>query len=627
VGTTAAAVERSILGAQPLPEGVRFRVWAPKRRSVSVVLETSKDLHSLQPDGGGYFTGVVPGLPAGALYRYRLDDDGDFPDPCSRYQPTGPHGPSMVVDPGAHRWRDADWPGLTLAGQVFYEMHVGTFTPEGTLDAAARELPELARLGITAVELMPLAEFPGRFNWGYDGVDLYAPAHVYGDYDALKRFVDAAHAARVGVVLDVVYNHLGPDGNYLSAFSDQYFSDRYENEWGDPLNFDGPGSEAVRDFFAENAAYWVREFHVDGLRLDATQQIFDAGPRHVLAEVAARARAAAGPRSLVIVAENEPQDVVAMRPAAQGGWGLDGEWSDDFHHAARVALTGRREAYFTDYRGTPAELIAAAKRGHIYQGQYYSWQKQPRGTPVTDEPAAAFVFYLQNHDQVANQLRGERLTELAGRPRTRAMTALLLLLPQTPLLFMGQEFASSRPFLYFADHQDPALVAGVCQGRREFLAQFPSAAAAGDAVPDPCAEATFRASVLDLGERATHAEDYALHRELLRLRREDRVIARQDRHALDGAVLGEHALALRYFGGDAGDRLLVLNLGIDLELAPGPEPLLAPPARCDWRLVFSTDDTRYGGSGVVPAYQGGAWRIPGGCAQLFVSTEPGDPKR
>jgi maltooligosyltrehalose trehalohydrolase len=593
---------------------------------VSVVLEPTQDLHPLDRDADGYFIGFVPGMAAGARYCYRLDDEGTFPDPCSRYQPEGPHGPSMVVDPAAYRWRDAQWPGLKIAGQIFYEIHVGAFTPEGTLDAAARELPELADLGITAVELMPLAEFPGRFNWGYDGVGLYAPAHVYGDPDALRRFVDAAHAVKLGVILDVVYNHLGPDGNYLGAFSPAYFSDKYDNEWGEPLNFDGPGSEAVREFFVENAAYWIREFHVDGLRLDATQQIFDASPRHVLAELSMRARAAAAPRSIVLVAENEPQDVIAMRPVEQGGWGLDAEWSDDFHHAARVALGGRREAYYTDYLGTAAELLACVKRGHLYQGQYYSWQKKPRGTPVTNEPAAAFVFYLQNHDQVANHLRGERLIVTSGRPRAHALTALLLLAPETPLLFMGQEFASSRPFLYFADHRDPKLVEGVCNGRREFLAQFPSYAQAKDAVPNPCDEDTFRASVLDLSERATHTHDYALHRDLLRRRRSDPVLSRQSRTELDGAALGRDVLVLRYFGGGHGDRLLVVNFGVDVVLTPCPEPLLAPPRGADWRLLFCTDDARYGGPGIVPAYRDGVWRIPSGSAQLFTST-PGDPER
>jgi maltooligosyltrehalose trehalohydrolase len=606
------------MGTQVMKEGVRFRVWAPRRQKVAVVFDGLAPV-ALAREDGGYFAGVALEARPGTRYRYRLDDEGDFPDPCSRYQPEGPHGPSMVVDPDAYAWRDAAWPGLTMAGQVFYEMHVGTFTPEGTLDAAARELPELARLGITAVELMPLAEFPGRFGWGYDGVDLYAPSHVYGDPEALKRFVDAAHAAGVGVLLDVVYNHLGPDGNYLRAFADDYFTDRYENEWGDAINFDGPGSSGVRELFIENACYWVREFHVDGLRLDATQSICDASPRHVLAELSVRARAAAAPRPILLVAENESQDVVAMRPVAKGGWGLDAAWSDDFHHTAWVALTGRREAYYTDYQGSAQELISCLKRGHLFQGQYYTWQKQPRGTPVTTEPASAFVFYLQNHDQVANSLHGDRLSAEAGRGHTRAMTALLLLAPETPLLFMGQEFASSRPFLYFADHKDATLADAVCNGRKKFLAQFPSYARpeAQAAIPDPCDEETFQAAKLDITERVTHAASYDLHRDLLRLRREDPILARQSRADLDGAVLAKDAFVIRYFGGPAGDRLLVVNLGRDVDLLPGPEPLLAPPMGQCWQVLFSTDDPRYGGPGVVPAWSDKTWRLPGASAQLL----------
>jgi maltooligosyltrehalose trehalohydrolase len=599
-------------------EGVRFRVWAPKRRTVTVVFENGADELALTREDDGYFSGLAHDLRAGARYRYRLDDAGPFPDPCSRYQPEGPHGPSAVVDPEAYSWRDHGWPGLEMRGQVFYEMHVGAFTPGGTLDAAARELPELARLGVTAVELMPLAEFPGRFNWGYDGVDLFAPAHVYGDPEALKRFVDAAHAGGLGVILDVVYNHFGPDGNYLREFSDDFFTDRYENEWGEAIDFDGPRSKPVRDFFAENAAYWIREFHLDGLRLDATQQIFDRGPRHILAEVGIAARAAAAPRRIVLVAENEAQDLVALRPVEEGGWGLDAVWSDDFHHSARVALTGRREAYYTDYQGTAQELLSCLKRGHLYQGQHYSWQKQSRGTLVTDEPAAAFVFYLQNHDQVANHLRGDRLPGYGGAARARALTALLLLAPETPLLFMGQEFASSRPFVYFADHGDQALARAVRDGRRKFLAQFPSYGGpeAQAVIADPGDPATFAAARLDLNERVTHALDLALHRDLLRLRREDPVLAGQSRLDLDGAVFGRQALVVRFFGGAAGDRLLLVNLDLDLDLVPA-EPLLATSPGHTWRLAFATDEPAYGGPGTIPAWTGTVWKIPGASAQLY----------
>src|SRR5262245_57419528 len=331
------------LGAEVLADGVRFRVWAPKYQSVEVTIEGDRpQWFPLTPEGRGYFSGVVPHLKVGTLYRYRLDGDQHYPDPCSRFQPQGPHGPSMIVDPHAFHWQDAGWPGVRLPGQVIYELHIGTFTAEGTFDAAARELEELKRVGVTLIEVMPVAEFPGRWNWGYDGVDLYAPSHRYGDAEAFKRFVNTAHALGLGVILDVVYNHLGPDGSYLPAYSDAYFTDRYNTDWGSALNFDGPGSREVREFFIRNACYWIAEFHLHGLRLDATRDIYDGSRIHILAEISQGAREAAGQRQIVLLAENEPQHVMCVTPGEQGGYGLDGMWNDDFHHTAQVALSGRR---------------------------------------------------------------------------------------------------------------------------------------------------------------------------------------------------------------------------------------------------------------------------------------------
>ena len=609
------------LGAEVQEGGVWFRVWAPKQRRVEVVIEGEAPFR-LEPEGAGYFSGRVPGIGAGARYRYRLGDKKEYPDPCSRFQPEGPHGPSLIVDPAAYRWGDAGWPGLHLSGQVIYELHVGAFTSEGSFDAAAREIEGLRRIGVTTIELMPVAEFPGRWNWGYDGVDLYAPSHRYGDPEALKRFVDAAHQQGMAVILDVVYNHVGPDGNYLKAFSDDYFTDRYKNEWGEAINFDGPGSKEVREFFVRNACYWIAEFRLDGLRLDATQQIFDAGPTYVLAELSRRAREAARPRQIVLIGENEPQQVIALAPVEKGGWGLDALWNDDFHHAARVALTGRREAYYTDYRGEAQEFISAAKRGFLYQGQHYLWQNKARGSRVTSEPAASFVHYLQNHDQVANHPRGERLHALASPPRIRALTALLLLAPETPLLFMGQEFGASCPFLFFADHAD-ALAPLVYQGRKAFLAQFPSYATAEvqDQIPDPRAEETFLRSKLDFSERETHVEVYRLHQDLLKLRREDPILALQSREGIDGAVLGAQAFALWFFGKEGDDRLLLVNLGPDLDARPAPEPLLAAGTRDGWRLVWSSDDPRYGGAGIVHPRGPDGWRLTAGSA-VFLSAGP-----
>ncbi|HEX3556221.1 MAG TPA: malto-oligosyltrehalose trehalohydrolase [Thermoanaerobaculia bacterium] len=612
------APRRLPVGAEVVPGGVSFRVWAPGRRQVEVVFEEPAEEWpvemKLAPEpsaDNGYFSGLVEGAGEGALYKYRLDGGDAFPDPASRFQPAGPHGPSQVVDPSWFPWTDAGWQGLGREGQVIYEMHLGTFTPEGTWEAAARKLPALAELGITVLEVMPVAEFPGRFGWGYDGVDLYAPYHLYGGPDDFRRFVDRAHALGLGVILDVVYNHLGPDGNYLKQLSEQYFTDKYENDWGQALNFEGP--EPVREFFIANAGYWIDEYHLDGLRLDATQDVKDASEDHVLAAIGRRARAAAGGRRIYMISENEPQDTRLVRPPEQGGYGLDALWNDDFHHSAMVALTGRHEAYYTDYRGTPQEMISLVKYGFLYQGQRYSWQEQRRGTPGLGLPASAFVDFLQNHDQVANSARGERVHRLASPSRYRALTALLLLGPGTPLLFQGQEFGASTPFLYFADH-DPELAAAVRRGRLEFLAQFPSLALAETqaGVPDPESPQTFARCKLDWTERETNAAAHALHRDLLRLRREDPVFRAQGAGWLDGAVLGSEAFVLRFFGENAGDRLLIVNLGGDLELEPVPEPLLAPLTGRRWEVLWSSEDPRYGGSGAPPPEdEEGCWRLAG----------------
>lgn len=594
-------------------------MWAPVARSVEVILDApGRPAYALIPESNGYHRAFVEGAAAATCYRYRLDGADAYPDPCSRYQPEGPHGPSMVVDPAAYAWRDATWMGIAMHGQVIYELHVGTFTPAGTFDAAAAQLVVLKDLGVTVIELMPVNEFPGRWNWGYDGVGLYAPFHGYGDHDALKRFVDAAHAIGVAVILDVVYNHLGPDGNYLGEFSPDYFTDRYPNDWGKAINFDGRDSKPVREFFIANACYWIEAFHLDGLRIDATQSIHDSSSPHVLAEVTQRARAAAGQRRIILVAENEPQDIRCLRPVEEGGFGLDAMWNDDFHHSARVALTGRHDGYYHDHRGRAQEFVSAIKRGFLFQGQYYDWQSKPRGTPVTDEPACAFVHFIQNHDQVANTLHGERIHRITSPGRLRAMTALMLLGPQTPMLFMGQEFGADSPFTFFADHCE-ALGTQIHRGRREFLSQFQAYAteAAQAAVPDPCADETYYCAQLDFTQRDAHAALYRLHRDLLRLRRDDPVIARQDRFAMDGAVLSEHAFALRWFDPVHGDRLLVVNFADECELSPAPEPLLAPPRARRWVLRWSSEEPAYDGLGALNPLTDEGWRLPGESAALF----------
>lgn len=607
------------MGPQLTRDGVHFRVWAPRARTVDVVFENDRAPLELTAEPDGYFSGTCAGGP-GLLYRFRLDGDQAYPDPCSHYQPQGPHGPSMVVDPGRHRWSDSDWRGIGIEGQVIYEMHIGTFTAEGTFDAAARHLPYLAELGITCIEIMPLGEFPGRFNWGYDAVDLYAPYHGYGDYDACKRLVDAAHALNVGVILDVVYNHLGADGNYLPCFSDSYFTDRYPNEWGDAINFDGPGSRPVREFFIENAVYWVREFHLDGLRLDATQSIYDSSHPHVLAELSQRVRAAAAPRQLILIGENEPQRAEVLGPVEEGGFGLDALWNDDFHHSARVALTGRRDGYFHDHRGHPQELLSAVKYGFLFQGQHYCWQRKSRGSPALDCAPWSFVSYIQNHDQVANTFYGQRLHTQTSPARYRTISALLLLAPQTPLLFMGQELGDAAGmFAFFADHK-PELAAEVHKGRRKFVQQFRHYATEESQrrILDPADPQTFERSKISVPEAGAHLPVLDLYRDLLRLRKQDPVISQQARRGnMDGAVLGERLFLLRWFDDRHGDRLLLVNLGDDRELRPAPEPLLAPPWHMSWELLWSSDDPRYEGPGVLDPCASECWHIAAESAALL----------
>jgi maltooligosyltrehalose trehalohydrolase len=611
------------IGAEIAGVGVSFRVWAPKRERVCVVVEGGGE-HPLTREAGGYFSGTLSEARPGTRYRFRLDEDRTlYPDPASRSQPEGPHGPSEVVDPLAFRWSDSAWPGVKIEGQVIYEMHVGSFTPEGTWAAAADKLPLLKDVGITVVEMMPVNEFPGEFGWGYDGVDLFAPTRLYGTPDDLRGFIDAAHALGIGVILDVVYNHLGPDGNYLACFSDAYQTDRYKGEWGDPINFDGPDSGPVREFFAANAAYWIDEFHFDGLRIDATQSMFDASDEHVLAEIVRAARAAAGGRFVIVVGENEPQHTKLVRPPAQGGYGLDALWNDDLHHSAMVALTGRNEAYYEDHAGAPQEFIAAAKYGYLFQGQFYAHQGKRRGMPGLDLPPAAFVTFIQNHDQVANSARGLRFHQLTSPGRARAMTTLILLMPGTPMLFQGQEFQASAPFLYFADHK-PELAELVRKGRHEFVAQFPSVASPStrNGLADPKRRETFEACKLDWREFERHKEAVRLHHDLLRLRREDPVFSRQRRGGLDGAVLGPEAFLLRFFGEGGHDRLLLVNLGRDLELRSIPNPLAASPGGREWWLIWSSEAPEYGGGGTPPIETKERWRLPGHAAVVMAAIPP-----
>jgi maltooligosyltrehalose trehalohydrolase len=597
-----------------------FRLWAPKAHDVDLVLEESADknakrsFHPLQREAGGYFSGIA-NTGAGALYRFRVDKAEHFhPDPASRYQPHGPHGSSCVVDPTAFRWTDSKWRGVKMKGLVIYEMHIGTFTKEGTWQAAADQLSELVRIGITVVEMMPIADFPGNFGWGYDGVDLFAPFHVYGTPDDLRQFVDRAHSLGLSVILDVVYNHFGPDGNYIRMFSEDYFTARYEkNDWGESINFDGPNSGPVREFFITNGCYWIDEFHFDGFRFDATQEVKDTSDEYIIGAIGRAARNAAQPRDIILVAENERQEVKLILPGSKGGDDLDAVWNDDFHHSAVVALTGKREAYYTDYLGAPQEFISAAKYGYLFQGQPYLWQEAPRGTPTFGAPPEAFVSFIENHDQVSNTAAGERLRFQSSPGRYRAMTALLLLGPWTPLLFQGEEFGASTPFIFFTDVGDGSMREAIRKGRFEFLAQFPSFATkeVQERLPVPSDPTVFVSSKLDFSERQKNKELYDLHVDLLKLRRTDSRFREQKPHGLDGAVLGPASFVLRYFSdGNTDDRLLVVNFGENRELNPVPEPLLAPPLGWEWEILWSSESAAYGGSGTAALATQERWILP-----------------
>ena len=615
------------VGAECLAEGgVHFRVWAPAHERVRLQLESGPgapgtfDLQR-EPGDEGYFSVRVAEAGAGTGYRFELGEDpGRYPDPASRFQPDGPHGPSRVIDPRPFEWADGDWRGVRRDGQIIYEMHIGTFSTDGTWQGARRELAELAKAGITLIEVMPVADFPGRFGWGYDGVDLFAPSWLYGEPDDMRAFVNEAHRSGIAVILDVVYNHLGPDGNFLKAFSPWYFSEQHRNDWGDGINFDGERSGPVRAFYLANAHYWIDEFHLDGLRLDATQAIHDQSPRHILREIACAARSAARGRGVVLVAENEPQRTILVRPEPEGGYGLDALWNDDFHHSALVALTGRNEAYYSDYLGNPQEFISAAKYGYLYQGQWYQWQGQHRGTPSLDLPPAAFVNFIQNHDQVANTARGERPNLLATKGKYRAMTALMMLAPGTPMLFQGQEYGATTPFLYFCDHK-AEISKAVREGRARFLAQFRSLSLPEmqPIFADPGNPHTFEMSKLDFSEREKNGEMYQLHKDLIALRRADPVFANPRPRGVDGAALSGYAFVLRYFSEAHGDRLLVVNLGTDLYLNPSPEPLIAPVYGREWHVIWSSEDPKYGGLGTFPPDSDDNWRIPGNAAVVLSS--------
>ena len=500
-------------GATLNGQEVEFRVWAPAQHNLALRLLGSSQRDKPMRRDGEDFVAAIPAS-AGDRYFYVLADDLAVPDPVSRFLPQGAHGPTEIVDPAAFRWSDDNWRGLELRDYVIYELHVGAFTPQGTFDSVIGKLEYLKQLGITVVELMPVAACPGEHNWGYDGVSPYAVQANYGGPEGLRRLVDVAHGVGLAVILDVVYNHLGPEGNYLPRFG-PYFTASHKTPWGDAVNYDHGGCEHVRRYVVENALYWIREYHLDGLRLDAVQTIQDDSPRHIVAEIQEKVQALARKlnRRVCVIAETDENDSRYTRAQKQGGYGLDAVWSDDFHHAVHAFFTGERRGYYQDF-GDAQQIARALREGYVFQGEHFRFWNAPRGTPAQDVPLPANVICIQNHDQVGNRAKGERLTALLPRGVHKLAAPFLLLAPHTPLLFMGQEYDETAPFQYFADFQDPALRKAVSEGRRnEFKdSEF-------NEVPDPEDPATFKRSRLTWADGPQNREMLEWYKRLLQLRK------------------------------------------------------------------------------------------------------------
>jgi len=542
-------------------EGATIRICAPAAGQVRWLIEDLPPI-ALQRDGQRDFVGRAPQARAGMRYRLQVDDHAPWPDPWSRWQPDGVHGPSMLIDPDAFAWSDHGWRGMPRPALVCYELHVGTFTPEGTFAAATRRLADLVDLGVTAVELMPVAAFPGTRNWGYDGAALFAPSEQYGTPDDLRVLVDTAHRLGLAVLLDVVYNHLGPDGAYLAAVVPDVFSEHHVSPWGRGINLDGPGSEAVRRTICDNALSWLREFHLDGLRLDATHALTDHGDEHLLAQLTREVRACVPDRVVHLIAEDDRNLGVLVRSAADGGTGLTGVWADDFHHAMRRHLAGDDEAYFSDFSGAEHEIARAIQEGWIFSGQIAGHFGGPRGTALAPAPLESAVICLQNHDQIGNRAHGERLHHQISPASWLAASTLLLTAPETPLLFMGQEWAASSPFLYFTDHED-ALGVQVVEGRRREFGRF-SAFAVEESrahIPSPQAEQTWRRSVLRWNERTEppHAHVLGETRQLLQLRRDHLAAASRSAATVRCTPADHRTLLLRQPSTQGGDLVTVVS--------------------------------------------------------------------
>src|ERR1700683_2963384 len=580
------------LGANRLADG-RWEVllWAPKARSVSLHLLHSGELLTMAPLSRGYFRRTVENLEPGTRYFFQLDGAREVPDPASRFQPEGVHGPSEVVDLNQFQWTDQNWQGRTLERSIFYEIHVGTYTAQGTFDALIPHIPELVELGITTVELMPVAQFPGSRNWGYDGVYPFAPQNSYGGPEPLQRFVNAAHEQGLSVALDVVYNHLGPEGNYLNAYG-PYFTDRYRTPWGQALNFDGAGSDEVRRFFIENALYWLENYHFDALRLDAVHGIFDFSARHFLTEIknAVGALSKRLGRMIHCIAESDLNDSRLLLNHEQGGYDLDAQWSDDFHHSVHRLLTGEDRGYYADFGGI-GPLAATLRDGWYYQGQYSHYRQRHHGNSPRGIAASQVVVCNQNHDQVGNRAAGERLSSLVNFESLKLAAGITLLSPFVPLLFMGEEYGETAPFQYFTSHGDRELVEAVRRGRREEFSVF----GWENSVPDPQDEQTFSRSHLDhsLKEKEPHRTLLRFYQQLIRIREEYALGKPGPQTVRD---LGSSALIVSGVGGERSPQLAVLS-----NFAECPVSLNLPDMVGRWKMVIDSADASWNGPESNPA--------------------------
>ncbi len=578
-------ITREIGANYTADKGTVFTVWAPEAESVEVILQKPhKATITLQREAFGYWTGLAEEAGPGARYLYKLNNELERPDPASQSQPDGVHKASEVVNHSAFNWTDSNWKGMPLEQMIIYELHVGTFSEEGTFEGLIKKLPELKDLGITAIEVMPIAQFPGSRNWGYDGVYPFAAQDSYGGPEGFKKLVDACHKEGLAVVLDVVYNHMGPEGNYLNDYG-PYFTEKYNTPWGAALNFDDANSDHVRNFFFQNALMWLRDYHVDALRLDAVHAILDTGAKHFLQELQEHVNQLEEQtgRNYTLIAETDLNDVRLINPVAQGGYGLAAQWMDDYHHAIHTLATGETDGYYSDF-GKPEHLVKALKHSFIYNGIYSEYRKRTIGSDATANPAKQFVVCAQNHDQVGNRMLGERITSLVSFEMLKVVAGLYLLSPYTPMLFMGEEYGEENPFLFFVSHTDKDLVEAVRKGRKEEFAAF---AWQGEA-PDPQSEETFNKSKLQHSYKKHENQNKLreFYKELIRLRKT--ILVNPGKEHLDAHFNdSESVLHLTYK--NTNPKLYIL-----FNISKQPQSI---ELNGNWSQLLNSADAKWGGAG------------------------------